>query len=190
MSTLRLEVINRSATQGRLRAGNLIIPCRLGRSGIKSLKREGDGATPAGRWMLRRLLFRPDRIARPQTRLPAKPMSRTDGWCDAPDDRNYNRPVDLPYPSSHESLWRDDRLYDVVVVLSHNERPRQRYRGSAVFLHMADPKGRPTAGCIAVSQRNMERLLALCGPKTAIEIGPTATRKSPTPPAHRSPRKR
>ncbi|MFO0994302.1 MAG: L,D-transpeptidase family protein [Hyphomicrobiales bacterium] len=190
MSTIRLDVINRSATHGRLRLGNLVIPCRLGRSGIKSLKREGDGATPAGRWMLRRVLFRPDRIARPQTRLPVAAIALLDGWCDAPSDRNYNRPVRLPYPASHESLWRDDRLYDVVVVLSHNERPRRRYHGSAVFLHMADPTGRPTAGCVAVRPRDMGRLLALCGRGASIEIGPTATRKSLTRPGHRSPRRR
>jgi L,D-peptidoglycan transpeptidase YkuD (ErfK/YbiS/YcfS/YnhG family) len=174
--------VNGSATRGRLLVGNLVIPCRLGRSGIRSSKREGDGATPAGRWMLRQVLFRPDRTMRPHTRLPIAPITRQDGWCDAPEDRNYNRPVHLPYPASHENLWRDDCLYDVVVVLSHNERPRQRYHGSAIFLHMTDPKGRPTAGCIALSPRVMERLLARCGPGTRIAVGPTASRKSPNRP--------
>ncbi|MBL8895224.1 MAG: L,D-transpeptidase family protein [Rhizobiales bacterium] len=169
-----------------MRVGNLIIPCRLGRSGIKPLKREGDGATPAGRWTLRHVLFRSDRITRPLTRLAGRAMRRGDGWCDAPEDRNYNRPVRLPYPASHENLWRNDRLYDVVVILSHNERPRQRYHGSAVFLHMADPEGRPTAGCIAVAPRDMARLLTLCGPETSLVIGPTASRKSPSRPSHRS----
>ena len=182
MRTIRLEVLNHAATHGRLRLGNLVIPCRLGRIGIKPLKREGDGATPAGRWRLRGVMFRADRIARPQTRLPVKALRRVDAWCDAPEDRNYNRPVALPYLASHERLWRDDRLYDAVVVLSHNERPRQRYRGSAVFLHMADPEGRPTAGCIAVAPRDMARLLTLCGPHTQVLIGPTASRKSPNRP--------
>src|SRR5262245_44473690 len=121
------------------------MPCRLGRTGIKASKREADGATPAGKWTLRHVLFRPDRVARPRTRLAVAPIDPEDGWCDDPRDRNYNQPVRRPYPASHENLWRKDGLYDVVVVLSHNERPRRAYYGSAVFLHMADPSGRPTA---------------------------------------------
>lgn len=76
----------------------------------------------------------------------------------------------LPYEASHERLWRDDHLYDLVVVLSHNERPRQRFLGSAVFLHIADPGGKPTAGCVALSLANMRRLLALCGPDTVLRV--------------------
>lgn len=185
MTSIRLEIRNRSATQGRLRIGNLVMPCRIGRSGVAATKREGDGATPAGRWTLRRVLFRPDRVARPKTRLPVAPIAPRDGWCDAPRDRNYNRPVRLPYPASHERLWRDDHLYDLVAVLSHNERPRRHYHGSAVFLHLADPRGGPTAGCIALARAHMQRLLALCGPHAQIVIGVTARRKSPNRPAHR-----
>jgi len=185
VTVIRLDLLNRAATRGRLRVGNLVIPCLIGRSGIRASKREGDGATPAGLWTLRHVLFRADRVARPSTRLPVSPIDPQDGWCDAPQDRNYNRLVRLPYPASHESLWRDDRLYDVVVILSHNERPRQAYHGSAVFLHIADPNGRPTAGCVAVAPRDIGRLLALCGPETRISIGTTATRKSRTRPGHR-----
>jgi L,D-peptidoglycan transpeptidase YkuD (ErfK/YbiS/YcfS/YnhG family) len=180
VTVIRLEVLNRSATHGRLRVGNLGMPCRLGRAGIKALKREGDGATPAGDWMLRGVLFRLDRVAPPKTRLAVTPIHPWDGWCDAPRDRNYNRSVRLPYPASHETLWRKDGLYDIVVVLSHNERPRRAYHGSAVFLHMIDPGGRPTAGCVALAPRDMRRLLALCGPETRISIGTTARRKLPS----------
>ncbi len=182
MSIIRLDVLNRSETHGRLRIGNLVLPCRIGRSGIAALKREGDGTTPAGRWSLREVLFRPDRVGRPSTRSAVRALAPRDGWCDAPRDRNYNRPVRLPYPASHEVLWRADGLYDVLVVLSHNERPRQRFRGSAVFLHIADPQHRPTGGCVAVSLRDMRRLLALCGPETRIAIGTTERRRSPSRP--------
>jgi L,D-peptidoglycan transpeptidase YkuD (ErfK/YbiS/YcfS/YnhG family) len=132
--------------------------------------------------MLRKVLFRPGPMTRPRTRLPVGAIGPRDGWCDAPEDRNYNRRVGLPYPASHESLWRDDHLYDLVVILSHNERPRRRYLGSAVFLHIADPQRKPTAGCVAVSPSGMRRLLALCGPDTRLVIGPTATRRSPSRP--------
>jgi len=135
------------------------------------MKREGDGATPRGKWRLRHALIRADRGRIPATRLNVSRIRREDGWCDAPEDRNYNRPVPLPYPASHERLWRDDRLYDVIVVLSHNERPRRRYHGSAVFLHIADPDGKPTAGCVAVSPSDMRKLLALVSPRTVLKIG-------------------
>ncbi len=92
------------------------------------------------------------------TSLPVKPISRDDGWCDAPADRNYNRPVRLPYAASAEAVWRADRLYDIVVVLSHNTRPRVRGSGSAIFLHVAKPGYAPTEGCIALRR---EHLLAL-----------------------------
>ena len=78
-------------------------------------KQEGDGATPAGSWPLRRLFYRPDRYARPRCVLPATAMKPADGWCDAPSDPNYNTQVSLPYAASAEQLWRTDRVYDLVV---------------------------------------------------------------------------
>ena len=90
-----------------------------------------------------------------QPRCRAGSSRPDDGWCDDPGDRNYNRPVRLPYPASHEAMWRDDHLYDVVVVLGHNDGPRRRGVGSAIFFHLADPRRRPTAGCIAVSRKDM-----------------------------------
>src|SRR5690349_10502148 len=103
------------ATRGSLRLGNLAFPCALGRNGRRTNKREGDGATPAGVWPLREVLYRPDRVHRPRTAMPVKAIRPQDGWCDAPADRNYNRPVRHPYPASAERLWRSDELYDIVV---------------------------------------------------------------------------
>ena len=157
-------------TRGTARLGPREFPCALGRSGILDPKREGDGGTPAGRFPFRRLLYRADRVAHIETRLPARHIEPTDGWCDDPADRNYNREIRLPYPASHEKLWRDDHLYDVFAVLDHNERPRRRYGGSAVFLHLADPAGRPTAGCIALSRKDLLKLLPLCGPRTKLVV--------------------
>jgi L,D-peptidoglycan transpeptidase YkuD (ErfK/YbiS/YcfS/YnhG family) len=123
-------------------------------------KREGDGATPVGCWRALRVLYRADRVRRPLTGLPVTRIRRTDGWCDASGDRNYNRAVRHPYGASAESLWREDRLYDVVVVLGHNTVPRVRGHGSAIFLHLAGPGYAPTHGCIALRQ---EHLLLLLG---------------------------
>lgn len=157
-------------SRGIVLIGPHALPCVLGRSGIAALKREGDGATPLGTFTLRRVLFRPDRLGRPPTALPLDPIHPYDGWCDAPEDRNYNRSVRHPYAASAENLWRDDALYDLVVILSHNERPRIRYRGSAVFMHLARDGFTPTAGCIALRRRDFLNLLPLLTPGTRLHI--------------------
>jgi L,D-peptidoglycan transpeptidase YkuD (ErfK/YbiS/YcfS/YnhG family) len=155
---------------GRLAAGDMVVPCALGRSGVTGHKQEGDGASPAGTWPLRRVLFRPDRIQPPATSLPVSAISPDDGWCDDPADAHYNCPVKLPYGASAERLWRDDELYDVVVVLGYNDDPPLPGRGSAIFFHLATPGFAPTAGCVAVHRLDMIRLLAHCGPGTQLEI--------------------
>ncbi|NJM29167.1 MAG: L,D-transpeptidase family protein [Rhizobiales bacterium] len=148
--------------------GNLDFPCALGGSGRSHLKREGDGATPFGTFRLERVLYRADRIQRPRTVLPVSLIGDSDGWCETVGDRNYNRQIKLPYPASHELLKRQDRLYDIIVVLSHNQRPRIQGLGSAVFFHLAREDYAPTAGCVAVSLRDMRTILGLCGIRSAI----------------------
>ena len=172
----RVVVSRRPGTrhQGILRAGGLSIPVALGRSGIGFDKAEGDGRTPAGRWRILALLYRPDHGPRPVTRLPARPIRPADGWCDDRADRRYNRPVILPMGGarkvSHEIMWRDDALYDLVLVIDHNQRPRVAGRGSAVFVHLARPGFRPTEGCVALRRADMKRLLARLRPGAVIDI--------------------
>ena len=151
---------------GRLRIENWTVPCALGRNGLTARKREGDGATPIGRWPIRQVFYRADRTPF-HWRLPRANCRRIDpdlGWCDDDDDRNYNRIVRHPYPASAERLWRDDHLYDVVLALGYNDIPRVRSRGSAIFLHLAkdDSRGlmRPTAGCVALRRRDLAVVLA------------------------------
>lgn len=158
-----LQSLSRRSTIGFLVSGNLRFPCALGRSGIQADKREGDGATPQGRFAIREVLYRPDRVRRPATAIPVRMLRPRDGWCDAMGDRNYNRPVHHPYAASAERMWRSDRLYDVVVVLDHNQRPRVQGRGSAIFLHVARDGFRPTEGCLALRLPDLLRLLSrLC----------------------------
>jgi L,D-peptidoglycan transpeptidase YkuD (ErfK/YbiS/YcfS/YnhG family) len=170
MSPLILRGLSRTRSQGKLCLLTLHLHCAIGRSGRRPKQREGDGITPLGRWPVREVLYRADRVARPRTGLPARPIRPHDGWCDAPFDRNYNRKVALPYPASHERLWRDDALYDLVVVLGYNDRPRSLGRGSAIFMHLARTNYAPTAGCIALSRPDMLKLLARLGPGDAILI--------------------
>lgn len=153
-----------------MQCGNLVFPCALGRGGISHRKREGDGATPVGTYALRKLFFRPDRLAPPRTGLPSTPLSPADGWCDAPRDRNYNRPVRHPYPASAERMWREDSLYDIVVVIGYNDARRIAGRGSAIFMHIARNGFAPTEGCIALRRTHLMQLAAQLGPKTRLII--------------------
>jgi L,D-peptidoglycan transpeptidase YkuD (ErfK/YbiS/YcfS/YnhG family) len=152
--------------------GNLNLSCALGRSGRRARKREGDGATPVGCWHALRVLYRADRVGRPSTGLPVKRIRANDGWCDAPADRNYNRPVRCPYAASAETLWRADRLYDVLVVLGYNTRPRMRGCGSAIFVHLAKPGHAPTEGCIALKREHLLLLLRRLGPGSRVRVLP------------------
>lgn len=156
----RVTSRSRSATHGHITVGNLTFRCALGRAGMRTRKREGDGATPVGIWRFCSIYFRRDHIHRPHSGLPVLPIRRHDGWCDAPADRNYNRRVDLPYPASAETLWRDDTLYDLIVVLDHNTQPRRRGGGSAIFIHVARAGLMPTEGCIALPLPHLRRLVA------------------------------
>jgi L,D-peptidoglycan transpeptidase YkuD (ErfK/YbiS/YcfS/YnhG family) len=146
--------------------------CALGRAGIAARKSEGDGACPQGRFALRRVLYRADRMAGPPaTALPVSPIARDMGWCDDPEDPLYNRPITLPYAARHEVLWRDDGLYDLVAVLGYNDAPVVPGRGSAIFLHIARPAYEPTEGCVALARDDLLAVLAACRADTHIRIG-------------------
>ncbi|MGB6700922.1 L,D-transpeptidase family protein [Methyloceanibacter sp.] len=144
----------------------------LGRSGARALKREGDGATPLGRFPVRQVLYRADRVMRPRTVFPLRAIRADDGWCEDPADRNYNRLVKLSPRSGADRLTRDDNLYDLILVLGHNDRPRVRGRGSAIFVHLARPGYAPTAGCIALSRHDLLMLLAELRRGSAIYVLP------------------
>lgn len=172
--SLNLRVVVRALSarsiHGRVEIGGHGWPCVLGRSGRIALKREGDGGTPIGSWQMREVLYRADRRFPPVTRLPWRAIRVNDGWCDAFADGNYNRRVRHPYPASAEHLWRRDGLYDVIVVLGYNDLPRIKGRGSAIFMHLAHPEKNPTAGCIALSRRDLDLLLSRVTASTQLII--------------------
>lgn len=142
--------------------GDVRFRCAIGRSGPVSAlaKQEGDGATPLGAWPMTELFWRTDRGALPPTRLAARPIAPDHGWCDAPLEPAYNRLVVRPCTASHETLWRSDELYDLLVVLDHNRNPAVPFAGSAIFLHCAKPDYPPTAGCVALARPDLEHVLA------------------------------
>lgn len=148
-----------------------VFPCLLGRNGISARKREGDWKTPAGRFPLCMGYWRNDRLGRIPTALPLSPITQNLGWCDKSGDRNYNRPVKLPYAASCETMKREDRLYDVVIVMDHNYSKRARAMGSAVFFHLTADKPY-TAGCVAINPKLMRHILPRLSPRTVMRILP------------------
>lgn len=157
---------------GMIGIGDVLRRCALGPGGVVAAadKREGDGASPAGVWPIRQVIYRPDRGPPPITALPTRAMTPDDGWCDDPADPGYNRAVVLPYPASAERMWREDHVYDLVLVLGHNDDPPVAGLGSAIFLHIAQPDYAPTQGCVAVAQEDLEDFLRLAQPGDAVEI--------------------
>ena len=170
LSTITVRRKPGVVARGWLIAGPLALPVALGRTGIKANKREGDGATPRGAFRLKRLWWRADRHPRPATLLPARRIAPDDGWCEDATHRRYNRPVKVAPGSQADRLARADALYDYVVELDHNTRPRVAGRGSAVFIHAARPGMAPTAGCVALQMKSLRRLLARIGPRTRLVV--------------------
>jgi len=159
LSTLRVFASVHDRRKGHLQVGNAVFPCALGHSGIRTIKREGDGATPRAALPLRSILFRADRLSRPRTLLPLRAIRPRDAWCDDVEDRRYNRLIDRPPGEAEERLQRDDHLYDVIVELGWNDAPVIRGRGSAIFWHLARPGFTPTAGCVAVERQVFAKVL-------------------------------
>jgi len=157
-------------SRGILRGLGAAIPVALGRAGIKANKREGDGGTPRGKFRLLRLWWRGDRMPPPRTALPLRRIRRDDAWCENASDRRYNRPLRLAPEAAGDRLWRDDHLYDLVIELDHNTRPRVAGRGSAVFVHLARDGFLATAGCVALRGGDLRRLLPRLRKRSFIEI--------------------
>ncbi len=159
-------------SDGRFDLGGRTVRCALGKGGVKPAadKREGDGASPLGTWVMRRILYRPDRGPPPLTALPAQAIAPDDGWCDAAADPNYNRPVKLPYPASAEHLWREDHVYDLIVILAHNDDPVVPGMGSAIFMHIARDGYTGTEGCVALAREDLLAVLQVAKPGDAVAI--------------------
>jgi L,D-peptidoglycan transpeptidase YkuD (ErfK/YbiS/YcfS/YnhG family) len=171
LNRMRVHHFGPESHSGVLTAGGVTLPCALGRGGIRATKREGDGVTPKGEFPLRKLYFRPDRSPVPRCSLDIETITPDLGWCDDPASAFYNRPVILPFAARHETMWRDDHLYDLVIVIGHNDDPPRKGAGSAIFLHLARDGFSPTEGCVALRRADLVRLLPRIGPDTVISIG-------------------
>ena len=170
---MNIWTVSKHSDGYRLDTARLGMSCLVGKAGLIAAadKREGDMATPVGDWPLRRVYYRPDRVALPATSLPSIALTPAMGWCDDPGDANYNMPVELPFNASHERLWREDGLYDFIVVLGHNDSPPRPFLGSAVFLHLYEQDTPHTAGCVAIAKDDMVALLRTADTKTILRVG-------------------
>lgn len=164
-------IVTRSGDGWQASYGERVWHAAVGRSGLRRDKLEGDGASPVGRWPIRRVLYRADKLgAAPVSVFDTAVIDQRDGWCDAPEHPDYNRPVQLPFAASHEEMWRKDDLYDIVVVLGHNDDPIVPGEGSAVFLHVASAGYGPTAGCASMTREDLLEFLAMAGLGTCLHF--------------------
>lgn len=151
-------------------AGSERFPCKIGRAGSvpADCKREGDGATPLGRWPVRGVLLRPDKGFVPPSGVAWRYLRRGDGWCDDSLAGQYNRPIPLPAAAGAERLSRDDDLYDAIIVLGHNDSPPVAGAGSAIFCHVAGDGD--TEGCVALDRQHLARLIGLLDATSIFDI--------------------
>lgn len=160
------------ATTGLLIAGARPFECTLGRGGITIEKVEGDGKTPIGTYPLRYLLYRADRIAKPETGLAAEILTPETGWCEDSSHPDYNTRITLPHPSVHDRMTRDDNLYDLTVIIGYNDSPPVAGKGSAIFMHLARPDFTPTAGCLGLRREDLIEVLKSCDSSSHITVLP------------------
>ena len=169
-STLVVRAAPGNRSRAIVQCGPLTFAAAIGRSGRTVLKREGDGATPIAAMKLLSGFVRGDRGPLPKTSLPMRRIRPDMLWCDQPEHASYNRLVRAPFRPSHEEMQRSDGLYDICLVMDWNVTARKRYGGSAIFFHLIRPGYEPTAGCVAVSLRDMRRLLAVMGRGTVVRV--------------------
>ena len=146
------------------------VKCALGKMGIGRKRKEGDQITPKGRYNIKFLLYRKDRIKKIKTKLKRIAIKKNMGWCDDPSSKDYNKLIRLPVRYSHEKLYKNDNTYDIILVLSYNMQPIKKNRGSAIFIHVAKKYYKKTLGCIAISKISLLKIIKKLNKKSIVEI--------------------
>lgn len=157
-----------SRSDAQLHCEHKVMRAIIGKNGVAQDKQEGDLATPIGIFSLRQVFYRADRIQKPDTVLPVEALTIRDGWCDDPTHSAYNQKISLPHSARHETLWREDNVYDLIVVIGYNDEKIQPGRGSAIFMHLQRENKAPTEGCVALTEEDLRIVLA--SGATAIHI--------------------
>jgi L,D-peptidoglycan transpeptidase YkuD (ErfK/YbiS/YcfS/YnhG family) len=155
---------------GYLKYKNFKFRCALGKNGIGKKIKEGDNITPRGTFKITKIYYRPDKIKKLITFFKKIKIKKNMGWCDDPKSKFYNKQIKLPSKFNHEKLYRNDRIYDLLVVLNYNTKPIVKNRGSAIFIHVAKKNYKATAGCIALKKNDLIKLLQVIKKNTKINI--------------------
>ena len=155
---------------GYLKYKNVKFRCALGKSGIKIKREEGDNITPKGTFKLTKIYYRGDKIKNIATLLKKIKIKKNMGWCDDSRSKFYKMQIKLPNKFGHEKLYRNDNLYDLIVVLNYNTDPIIKYKGSAIFIHVAENSYKKTRGCIALKRDDLITLVSQIGKNTRIKI--------------------
>ena len=135
------------------------VKCALGKRGIGIKKREGDLITPTGRYKIKYILYREDRIKKIQSKLKKIPIEKNMGWCDDPNSKKYNKLISLPFNFKYEKLFKKENTYDIILVLNYNMNPIRKNKGSAIFIHVAKKNYKKTKGCVAIGKTQLLKLL-------------------------------
>ena len=162
-------MIIRLKKKGTLICDDFQFRCSIGKNGLKKNKMEGDNCTPIGTFSLGPVYFRSDRVDKPDTKLKTFKINKQMGWCDDPNNINYNKEIKLNKKIKAEKLYRKDKIYDIIVIINYNTQRIIKNKGSAIFIHVTDDY-KPTKGCIALSLRDLEILLKIIKRNSKIKI--------------------
>ena len=146
-----------------------IFRCCVGKGGIKKNKIEGDKSTPKGTFSIGKLYYRQDRVKKPITNLDTKIIKPSLGWCNDPSHKNYNKEIKIIKKIKHEKFYRKDHKYNYLIVINYNNKKIIPNKGSAIFIHLTKNL-KPTAGCVAIQEKDFLILLKLINKKTQIKI--------------------
>ena len=154
----------------KLIINNYKVKCAVGKRGIEVKRKEGDHITPRGKFKIKCILYRKDRIPKLNSKINKLVIKKNMGWCDDPDSKKYNKLIKFPFNYSAERLYRSDNIYDIILVLNFNSNPVIKNKGSAIFIHIAKEKFKNTKGCVAVSKINLKKIVRMINKKTTINI--------------------
>ena len=150
---------------------NYKVKCAIGKRGIGYKKKEGDLITPAGRYIIKYILYRKDRIKKIQTQIKKFEITKNMGWCDDSRSKKYNKLIKLPSSYKYEKLYKKENIYDIILVLNYNMSPIIKNKGSAIFIHVAKKNYKKTEGCVALKKIHLLRVLKELKKHTKVEIG-------------------
>ena len=146
------------------------IKCSIGKRGIGTKKKEGDQITPKGKFKIKSILYRKDRVNNFRCKFVKLAIQKNMGWCDDPNSKSYNKLIRFPFKYNAEKLYRSDNTYDIILILNYNLNPIRKGKGSAIFIHVAKKKFNKTLGCIAISKKDLKKVIKKINKKTILEI--------------------